>query len=89
MNPSNPANTIRRKRLKTGAVQIHADDLYLADADNLEAKLVLELATEIERSRNPEYVSVSYPSQIEAAEYFNANGFERTLEHMLKLRGEL
>lgn len=54
---------------------------------NLHEKITLELATEYQREGNPDYVSVSWPNQVKAQDYFNEHGFEDTLDHMLELRG--
>lgn len=55
---------------------------------DLHTKLALELATEIERESDPNYVSVSWPSQEKAQDYFNEHGFVETLDYMIKLREE-
>jgi hypothetical protein len=51
-------------------------------------KLTLQLAREIEMSKNKNYVSVSWESQEQAMDYFNIHGFEKTLSYMLSLRKE-
>ena len=53
---------------------------------SLHEKLALELATEIERAKDPDYAAVSWASQVEAQDYFNAHGFEATLTYMLDMR---
>lgn len=66
-------------------VDVHK--LYLLVHPNMHEKLVLELATEIEKQRSgPDYTCVSWSAQVEAAGYFNEHGFADTLTHMLKLR---
>ena len=71
---------------KRMAQKVDADKLYMADGTDHHVKLVLELATEIERTRDEDYVMVTMASQREAAAYFNAHGFADTLDHMLTLR---
>lgn len=58
------------------------------DYPDMFTKLARELATEIERKNNPDYVSVSWASQEEAQNYFNEHGFQKTLTHTLQLRAQ-
>ena len=68
------------------AKKVDASKLYLSTADDLHEKLTLELASELERAKDRDYVSVSWTSQVEATAYFNKHGFVDTLNHMLELR---
>lgn len=49
-------------------------------------KLALDLAREFEREIDPDYVSISWKSQERAQDFFNARGFEATLDHMISLQ---
>lgn len=53
---------------------------------NLYESLARDLAREYERTRDRDYVSISWDSQAKAQDYFNRYGFELTLKHMLELR---
>jgi hypothetical protein len=53
---------------------------------DLHEKLALDLAREFEREIDLDYVSISWKSQERAQEFFNAHGFEATLDHMISLR---
>jgi hypothetical protein len=66
--------------------KVNADTLYMSGPEDLHARVTLELAVEIERAKDRDYVVVSMTSQREAAAYFNTYGFADTLDHMLKLR---
>ena len=79
-NPSARAvNELMNKK-----VDVHT--LCYVEHPPLYEKLVLELSTELEKQRDRDYVSVSWASQVEAADYFNKHGFVDTLTHMLSLR---
>lgn len=67
---------------------VDASKLYTSTADDLHEKLVLELAVELERVKDRDYVVVSWASQVEATTYFNEHGFVDTLNHMMQLRKE-
>lgn len=62
--------------------------LWMVEFPNESERAVLELAREIERSRNPNYAAVSFGAQEEAGRYYNEHGFVRTLNHMLELRAQ-
>jgi len=68
------------------AEEVDVEKLWMVEHPNLHEKLVLELSTELEKQKNAEYVSVSWASQVEAADYFNKHKFMDTLTHMLSLR---
>ncbi len=55
---------------------------------NLHEKVAHELAEEIECKKDKDYWVVSWESQVEAMNYFNEHGFEKTLGYMLELRKE-
>ena len=78
-----PSSVVDRKM----TAKVDARKLYLSTDSDLHAKLVLELAVEIARTTDPNYTSVSFAAQEEAAAYFNEHGFVETLNHMFSLRG--
>jgi len=56
---------------------------------SLHEKLAHELAEEIEIATNPrgiDYISVSWEAQVEAQDYFNKHGFEKTLDRLTTMR---
>ena len=53
---------------------------------DLHEGLALDLAREYQKEEEPDYVCISWPNQVRAQDYFNAHGFEATLDHMIKLR---
>lgn len=53
---------------------------------DLHEKLTLDLAREYQIAEDPDYVSISWPNQQKAQDYFNAHGFEQTLDHALELQ---
>ena len=55
---------------------------------DLYEKVTLELAEEIEYKKSKDYIVVSWESQIEAMDYFNKYGFEKTLDYMLNMKME-
>jgi hypothetical protein len=57
-----------------------------ASYPNLHEKVALELAIELERENNINYVVVSWESQEKAQTFFNEKGFVETLTYMLDLR---
>lgn len=71
---------------KKMASKVDASKLYMSGPNDLHEKVTLELAVELERAKDKDYVSVSYASQVEAADYFNEHGFVDTLDSMLDLR---
>jgi hypothetical protein len=58
----------------------------VGDIPDTETKLALELAIEIERAKDPNYVSVSWDSQETAQGYVNTMGLPAALDYMLLLR---
>ena len=56
------------------------------DYPDLHESLALDLAREYQKEEEPDYVSISWPNQERAQDYFNAHGFIDTLDHMIKLR---
>ena len=80
MSKAHDAVTARMQR------KVNAGKLYMSMADDLHEKLTLELASELERAKDHDYVVVSWASQVEAAAYFNEHGFQVTLSHMMELR---
>ncbi len=56
--------------------------LYLEDDPGPAEKVVFDLAVEIEKQKNPGYISVSLESQQEAVNYINEHGFENALSHL-------
>ena len=58
------------------------------DYPDLHGKVALDLAREYQKQEDPDYVSISWPNQERAQDYFNAHGFEKTLDHMLSLRAK-
>lgn len=75
-----------RRLTKKMAEKVDVQALCMVEHPNLHEKLVLELSTELEKQKDADYVSVSWASQVEAADYFNKHGFVDTLTHMLSLR---
>jgi hypothetical protein len=75
-----------KQLLKRTAEEVDVNKLWMVEHPNLHEKLVLELSTELEKQKDRDYVSVSWASQVEAADYFNKHGFVDTLTHMLSLR---
>lgn len=75
-----------KQLLKRMAEEVDVDKLWMVEHPNLHEKLVLELSTELEKQKDRDYVSVSWASQVEAADYFSKHGFVDTLTHMLSLR---
>lgn len=55
------------------------------DYSTLHEKLARDLAREIQRAKDPDYVSISWAAQCEAQDYFNEHGFECTLDRLVKL----
>lgn len=49
-------------------------------------KLVLELAAELQRLKDPDEPAVTWACQEEAMNYFNAHGFVKTLDYLMTLR---
>lgn len=78
-----------RELLKRMAEEVDVDKLWMVEHPNHHEKLVLELSTELEKQKDAKYVSVSWASQVEAADYFNKHGFVDTLTYMLSLRDKL
>lgn len=75
-----------RELIKKMTEEVDVEKLWMVEHPNLHEKLVLELSTELEKQKDADYVSVSWASQVEAADYFNKHGFVDTLTHMLSLR---
>lgn len=75
-----------RELIKKMTEEVDIEKLWMVEHPNLHEKLVLELSTELEKQKDADYVSVSWTSQVEAADYFNKHGFVDTLTHMLSLR---
>jgi hypothetical protein len=75
-----------RELTKKMTEKVDVNSLWMVEHPNLHEKLVLELSTELEKQKDADYVSVSWASQVEAADYFNKHGFVDTLAHMLSLR---
>lgn len=55
---------------------------------SVDEKVTLELATEFEKEKDPDYVSISWASQKRAMDYFNEHGFLKTLSLLTEMRGE-
>lgn len=53
---------------------------------SVDEKVAHELAIEIQRAADPDYISISREALKSAQDYFNQNGFELTLDRMLELR---
>lgn len=51
-----------------------------------EEKVIREFARELEILKDPDYACISWDSQVKAIEYYNSNGFVKTLNRMLELR---
>lgn len=65
--------------------KVKAKDLWSKREPNLHEKITLQLASEIHYSESECY-SISWSAQERAMEYFNKNGFEKSLEYMLELQ---
>ena len=52
---------------------------------NMEEHLLMDLSREIERNKDPDYVSISWASQVEASEFINSQGFEKALTYLVEL----
>lgn len=79
MNPADKVTEMMNR--KVSLRELKQPGSYL----DLHEKLTLDLAREIERTKDPEYVSISWASQQEAQDYFNAQGFEKTLTRLVEL----
>ena len=67
------------------AAKVKAKDLWQDKGPSLYNKLILELACEIHYSESNS-CSVSWEAQERAMNYFNENGFEKTLDYMIDLQ---
>lgn len=74
--------------VRSGVSKITEEDMAYGDGPSVELHLTLDLAAEIERSKNPRYIVISRESQTDAMNYFNQNGFEATLDRTIRLREE-
>ena len=73
---------------KSGKTRLDAHQLCYVEEPSVEEKLVVQLALEIERSKDADYVVVSWASQAEAVAMFNRMGFCDTLDYMLTLQSK-
>jgi hypothetical protein len=69
-------------------VTVDAHALCYVETPGVEEKLVLDLACALEAKKNPRYVCVSWASQVEAANYFNQEGFVAALDRLMALERE-
>lgn len=68
--------------------KVVANHLYLEDDPGPAERVVFDLAVEIEKRKNPGYISVSWESQQEAVNYINQHGFEEALSHLQNLQDD-
>jgi len=66
--------------------KIDENRLYIVDDPGPAERVVFDLAIEIEKRKNPGYVSVSWESQQEAVQYINDHGFEEAIGHLIDLQ---
>ena len=80
MTPKDKVNNMMARKVDFAALKA-SPDLY--------ETLARDLATEYERAVNDnDYVYISWAAQVRAQNYFNDNGFEATLAHMLECRAK-
>jgi len=53
---------------------------------DLHEKITRQLSVEIETEKNPNYIAISWESQVEAMEFFNEHGFLKTLDRVTTMR---